>query len=171
MPSHAEPREDAYQRFRRLMPKTQDLTLIVLKGHLLLEEQLQHFLDDLSRKPQALSDARLTFFQRWRLMQAITGHSHSDNIVRFVDGASRLRNRLAHHAEVLELEQAVDGLLNTFYEDEFYPPVSKRQRATELRNAFALTVAMVSGFTSGFLIGLGEPWMSKVIQREKSVRA
>src|SRR6185369_12433904 len=125
-------REDSYERFQRLMPRTQDLTLIILKGHLLLEEQLQQFLDDLSRKPDALKDARLTFFQRWRLTQAITGYSRTNNIGRFIEGASKLRNRLAHILEVADLDDAVDRLLMAFHQSDTCPTFSKGQRATEL---------------------------------------
>src|SRR5688572_17947526 len=52
-------------RFRRLMPKTTDLTLLVLKGHLLIEEELQAFLEMSVKEPKALDDARLTFIQKY----------------------------------------------------------------------------------------------------------
>jgi hypothetical protein len=54
--------EDPKRRFLRLIPKSNDLTLVVLKGHLLIEEQLDFFIERITREPKALNGARLIFF-------------------------------------------------------------------------------------------------------------
>ena len=46
--------EDADQRVRRLLPPLVSLELLVLKGHLLVEEQLQLFLETLRAFSQLL---------------------------------------------------------------------------------------------------------------------
>src|SRR6266542_454222 len=101
-------KEDAYERYRGLMPKSQDITLLVLKGHLLLEEQLDFFLEEFARNPSLLQKARLTFLQKLRLMQAFTGLSMRDELSKFVEQANIVRNQLAHSAEVGELDLKVD---------------------------------------------------------------
>jgi len=59
-----------YERFRRLLP-LRNLEFTVLKGHLLVEEQLQVFLEASCRHPGFLEDARLSFSQKARLTQAL----------------------------------------------------------------------------------------------------
>src|SRR5437660_7092438 len=93
-------REDSYDRYRRLMPRTQDLTLIVLKGHLLIEEQFDFFLEELSRQPKFLEQTRLTFMQKFRLTQALAGLGSRNELSIFVESINKLRNKMAHRAEI-----------------------------------------------------------------------
>ena len=54
---------DAFRRFLKLLPHGQDLALVILKGHLLIEEQIKPIISERVKKPEALSDARLTYYQ------------------------------------------------------------------------------------------------------------
>jgi hypothetical protein len=147
-------REEPYERYRRLMPKTQDLSLIVLKGHLLIEEQFDFFLEELSRRPQFLEQARLTFMQKFRLIQALSGLSRRDDVTKFVERINSLRNKLSHSAEVGQVEEIVDGAMKAMFEQEFFRPHSPRQRATFLRQAFAYAIASIHGHASGFTVAV-----------------
>jgi hypothetical protein len=147
-------REEPYERYRRLMPKTQDLTLIVLKGHLLIEEQFDFFLEELSHQPELLEQTRLTFMQKFRLMQALSGLAREDEICQFVERINKLRNKMAHAAEVGALNDMVDDALRAMFRDEFFPPQSARERAKFLRQSFALAIAFVRGHADGFTIAV-----------------
>src|SRR5674476_171882 len=70
--------ESQYQRFCRLLPPLVNLELLVLKGHLLVEAELQYFLEAVSRHPNSLEDARLSFIQKVHLVQALGGWPRSD---------------------------------------------------------------------------------------------
>lgn len=48
-----------------------DRQVILLKGHLLIEEQLQAFIESKLRHPEAISDARFAFHQRLALAKAL----------------------------------------------------------------------------------------------------
>jgi hypothetical protein len=65
--------EDFEDRFRRHLPKLKDLTLIVLKGHLVIEEAVNRFIGSLLPNPDALPSGPtgLTCFQRMRLLRAL----------------------------------------------------------------------------------------------------
>ena len=52
---------DAFRRFLKLLPHGQDLALVILKEHLLIEEQIKLIINERVRKHESLSDARLTF--------------------------------------------------------------------------------------------------------------
>jgi hypothetical protein len=148
------PNDELLARFQRLMPRSRDLTLVVLKGHLLIEEQLHEFLRVLARFPDDLERARLSFAQHRNLVQALCGYPKDDHVGRFIDAANALRNRLAHAADVDDLAVRVDTLLAAFYEEEFEPPTTDAQRATMLRHAFAYTCGVLSGFARGFVAAL-----------------
>src|SRR2546421_690484 len=149
MPPHFDPNEDRFRRFKRLMPRGSDITLIMLKGHLLIEEELDIFLENISRAPKYLSEARLSFNQRLRLMQAIALYP-DDNLGRFVEGVGQLRNKLAHRAEVGNLNNAIDALLKILFEENYIEPKDARQRARFLKTALAFTCGVVNGYARGF---------------------
>ena len=60
--AYKEKTQSVMGRFFQYLPKS-DLTLIVLKGHLLLEESLNELFLRLLKLPSATDDARLTFIQ------------------------------------------------------------------------------------------------------------
>ncbi len=59
------------ERYMRILPPTTDLTLLVLKGHLLIEEQLNLFLETELKHYSILKDARLTFLQKLKIVQSM----------------------------------------------------------------------------------------------------
>lgn len=66
----ATPPEDFVTRFRRHLPRSNDLILIVLKGHLLMEEVLDGLIFEQLLNPAALDQVRLTLFERLRRARA-----------------------------------------------------------------------------------------------------
>jgi hypothetical protein len=142
--------ETEYEHFRRLLPPLVNLELVVLKGHLLIEEQLQEFLRATSRHPKSLDDARLNFMQTAHLVRALGGLLYNDHSLwSLVVDLNKLRNRLAHRLEPGDIAAAVDSILRNYWQGEFKKPTSPRQRATRLRQTLALNIAMLSGFASG----------------------
>jgi hypothetical protein len=63
---------DFDDRFRRHFPRrSNDFTLVVLKGHLLLEESVNRLLAALLSEPEAIEGANLRFYQKLCLIQAL----------------------------------------------------------------------------------------------------
>ena len=142
--------ETEYERFRRLLPPLVNLELVVLKGHLLIEEQLQGFLRVTSRHPKSLDDARLSFMQTAHLVRARGGLLYQDrSLWTLVVDLNKLRNRLAHRPEPGDIAADVDCILRNYWQGEFKEPTSPRQRATRLRQTLAFSIAMLSGIASG----------------------
>ena len=105
--------EDDAQRFVRLMPEG-DLTLVVLKGHLLIEEQLYVLLERRVAAPNKLRGLRLRFPQLVELAQALYGGDDLERIGRVCFALNTLRNDLAHRLESAELQAKIMGLERTF---------------------------------------------------------
>jgi hypothetical protein len=85
-----------------------DVEMILLKGHLLIEEQLVAFIKSAVPNPDALKDTKLSFHQRLAL-----SHALHHNPERFgygwvwpsIKAVNTLRNKLAHTLESPELEK------------------------------------------------------------------
>ena len=137
---------DLYGRYKRLIPRTTDLGLLILKGHLLVEEQLDAFVEANCERPSDLKDARLTFHQKMRLCQALGGWPKDDPLWRFVVQLNSVRNKLAHNLDFPALVAEVDRLLLTFHQEEVPDPITDRRRATILRQTIGLSCAYLKGF-------------------------
>src|SRR5436305_42925 len=97
---------EVFKRFARLMP-TKDLTLIVLKGHLLVEEQMDKFIENSLREAAAPFDSLgLPFKRKWKFAKQL--HRPRDlfpEIWGSVNDLNELRNVIAHNPEVADLAQ------------------------------------------------------------------
>lgn len=91
-----------------------DLTLIVLKGHLLIEELLFTLVERKMDAPVNLRDARLRFPQLVHLARAIYGGEELNKVSRVLLAVNSLRNDLAHRLESDDLGRRIANLENTF---------------------------------------------------------
>lgn len=107
--------DPGWLRIEKHFPEGADLTLQVLKGHLLVEELLREILGLLLAHPDALKGNRGTSFECHQvicLVQAISTHSTDEPWI--WDAAKRLngiRNDLAHNLEPKALNEKVLRLI------------------------------------------------------------
>lgn len=139
--------EEEEERIKRLLPRTKDLTLVILKGHLLIEEQLEACLRQEFKGLNAFYEARLECFQKICLVKALYGDSKSSlwtNIFKF----NSFRNKLAHSLEP-NIIQAIDAWIATETDEEdFKSCKDDRERAKYLRSFVAFTCGQLSGMRS-----------------------
>ena len=81
-----------------------DISMIVLKGHLLVEQLLTSLLSHHCHYPGQLREARLRFPQKVALVKAIVILPFPDELWRFLELINHLRNDIAHKLEP-ELKQ------------------------------------------------------------------
>ncbi len=133
-------------RWKRLLHFTDDAVLTILRGHLLIEEQLQGIIDECVHDPSCLEDARLTYFQKLRLSQAIAGFFLP--VVWEVAGqVNTIRNYLAHNADSAELDVKLEALFSLCSKSEHYRTVQEATGSTlRLHLTFRNTLASLSAF-------------------------
>jgi len=115
------------------MRKTSDLTLIILKGHLLIEEQLNDFFDRCAMYPRVLDDARLSFAQKLRVVRAFCAVPNDSIGWLLADKLNKLRNKISHHVEVPDLAALVDAFV-AIPKLTILPGLSKPSRALLLKS-------------------------------------
>jgi len=91
---------------------TRDVDLLVLKGHLLVEQFLTSLIESYCWKPDFLEDARLSFFNKVKLARCFVMHPmHDDSIWDNVECLNRLRNELAHKWKIEKRENLIRNFL------------------------------------------------------------
>jgi hypothetical protein len=102
---------DFEDRFRRHFPRrSKDVALVVLKGHLLLEESVNHLLASLLRQPEAIEGANLRFHQKLCLIKAL--FRVDPHMMEAAEKLNTMRNRLAHHLDYPQTEALVRDFLS-----------------------------------------------------------
>lgn len=74
--------DELLTRFKKHYPKGRDLTLIILKSHLLVEERVNQLIDASFPKPEFIYKARFGFLQRLRVLQALRGDAEFHALLR-----------------------------------------------------------------------------------------
>ena len=102
------PNTEAILRLVKHLPSLDDTTLIVLKGHLLIEEQLISILESSLRYPKALDETRLTFAQRLSLVKALKYRDKNSWVWEAIAQLNAIRNDLAHKLEPARLNEKME---------------------------------------------------------------
>ena len=132
-------REDRFfAAFNRDLPYAND----VLKGHLLCEELLWEIVLSVCRDKDVVKDARLTFAQKLRLVQAI--HGQALPIWSGLEKLNKVRNELAHGLATEKLDVRVDEFVA--HAKKAYPATTdwSEERAHNLRLAIVVTNGYLS---------------------------
>lgn len=86
-------------RVLKHLPEEGDESLIVLKGHLLIEELLFTIVSRSSALPAALEDARLSFFNLACVAKALVFEERTSYLWEAIFALNALRNVYAHNLE------------------------------------------------------------------------
>ena len=144
VPAHAHPH---LLRVILHLSQTDDPTLLVLRGHLLLEELINAAIAASVRDSRHLTSARLSYAQSLALLKAIVGVHPADRSWAFLTRLGVLRNALSHRLEVPALERDMDALI------AIVAPAPKGAivKGQERTYRFTLAVAFVAGRLTSLL--------------------
>jgi len=127
------------------LDKADDPILVILRGHLLVEERLRRILARLSRAPEELKTLRLSFHQVLYLCRAVIGR-HDEPAWGFMKRLNEARNRIAHRLDPGDLDKLLGALAAELW------PKRRNRLATRLgrfRTAVVFTCAYLDAIGGG----------------------
>ncbi len=101
-------------RYDEHMPDTEDLSLIVLKGHLLIEEMLIDIRDKLLPNAEYLDSINIGFYQLLSVVRSAVESKHDHKSWDLIIEFNKLRNKLIHNLEPPKLESLLTQLFNLY---------------------------------------------------------
>lgn len=104
-------RSSLISRFTMDMTKIDDEHLYLLRGHLLIEEQLRELINSKSKKPDAFNEARLSFNQVLCIAKALYWKKDSDWLWEGITILNNARNSLSHKTKHEKLDGYIDAFL------------------------------------------------------------
>ena len=139
-----------------LLPE-RDLPLIVLRGHVLIEELMTELIDQLSKKPEAVKKAGLSYYQKLCIVHAVFGDIK--NVPTFYDcieNLNTLRNRYSQDLAPEDIRRDVIAFIHLFLNDEGHPVVPPDDKFTDedvvrhLRKCIVMLLIGLQGALEGY---------------------
>jgi hypothetical protein len=150
------PFRDSTERFAKHLPRGKDVTLIVLKTHLLAEVELNELLELRLPHPEALYQSRFTFIQRLCILEAISADPEIHLLARAMASLNAIRNSLAHQLEAPNFQvAAADFIHHAFYaaydassrqRKARYVPKKKDFTLNSLKSASAIVIGLLARY-------------------------
>ena len=102
--------DERSKRYEALLPNSDDVSLVVLKGHLVIEEMLFEIAAAHCSSPEHLANARLTFAQLLQVTQALVKLPVGSKVWQAALMLNGIRNSLVHNLEPKEIENRLMAL-------------------------------------------------------------
>ena len=135
-----------YKHLLAHLPVVKDPTLVILRGHLLVEELLDEVLKAWLKDPSVLPDARLTFHQKMKLSKGIISGNGGGFTWKPVDLLNQLRNKISHRLSPHDLELKIDEFLKCVYPEDYSEiPSDIYSKSKAMRKAIIFHCAFLSG--------------------------
>ncbi len=91
--------EQAFSKYREFVKNGDEVSLLVLKGHLAVEELLTAIVKTILGSNEEINDARLSFHQKRLLAKAGAGRNSQDTVWKILEAINSLRNDIGHNLE------------------------------------------------------------------------
>jgi len=148
--------DEQWDRYRQLLPKSDDTSLVVLKGHLIIEEMLYAIAQEHCADPESLVKAKLTFSQLLYVVRAVVKLPIGDSCWEAINLLNGIRNSLIHNLEPKELESRLHALQGMCeLKDEPLPPKyvkpTEPARIAESCICFIIGQLQVIGIVAAFI--------------------
>jgi len=167
--------ETAIARHKAHLPDGNDLTLLILKGHLLVEECVDELIEVSCPEPKAIFDGRAPMFHmKVRIARAMTTHVMFPGLWPMVDALNTLRNDLAHRLDSPELVNEVVEFMNLRQSNmgvlsDTGPATDANWSLERLRSDISLLIAQLYARAAGIrqVVKKLEPWKAMIDEMNK----
>ena len=104
----------AFRRFLTVLPHGKNQDLVLLKAHLLIEEQVRQIVDERLKNPSALIDTRIDCHQAICLAQSFFPVDFQPWLWSALKKLNKIRNDIAHKLEPKGLDDKIKDFVASF---------------------------------------------------------
>lgn len=123
----------------------QDMEMILLKGHLILEQTVNQLIDIHVKDPKRIDSMNLMFARKIELLSALIGHQFSEHYEHLKE-LNKIRNKVAHE---LFFDKYHEDLKSWACSVNMYTP-----KTLDRKRTYKNSVIKAFSFLSGLLIGM-----------------
>jgi hypothetical protein len=138
------------RRYLEHMPEGDDVTLIVLKGHLLVEELLDRTICTVVAHGDLLDEARLSFVQKTLLARAMCWTKRDSDMWDLVTSLNTLRNDLVHQLDSTKFEDRLRRVLQAHLSSIEDSEDRDQMQAETVPNQLRFAIVYMMGFLGSY---------------------
>lgn len=142
--------EEMKERIQAVFGALDESVLIVLKGHLLIEEMLDAIIRTFVFHPDYLDGARLSFSQKLHIARSMSLDEHNNGMWEIALRINSLRNELAHSLESDKRERKTKAVLDAYFAEATEAEHVKLVRDHEESVQLAFAASFFIGFLGSF---------------------
>ncbi len=140
--------------FKKHMPRTKDIALITLKGHLMAEDILDQIIIFHCISPKSYKDMNLSFSKKICMCEAILGKGILGNLAEMLNCLNSLRNELAHTLEDKKLEVKLSKFIESVNGEGCTLLKDSNLRSKQLKASISYMLGFMSAFESVIFLEL-----------------
>lgn len=139
------------ERHKAHLPEGKDLTLLVLKGHLLVEEGLEELISVSCPEPEHILKSTAGFAMKARIAQSLTGHLIYRGLWPMIEALNTLRNDLAHKLDSPKLNERILNFMDQrrthmqVLSDPLSVPKDQEVDVGQLRTDISILIGQLTG--------------------------
>jgi hypothetical protein len=141
-------KERNLQRMAEHMSHVDELALVVLKGHLLLDEHLEGIIKGFVFHPSYLEDANLRFGQKVAVARSMSLDEYTNRVWDLILAINGLRNELSHSLTSARRQQRFERVKTLYL--EINTETTAEDRAAPDYQVASYAVALALGFLGSF---------------------
>lgn len=142
--------KDTLERVGAHLYFADDIVLVVLKGHLLIEEALTTIIRKSVHHGEFVDEANLRFYQKVQIARSLSLDEHQNEMWGLVLGLNRVRNDMAHALEHPKVADHISDLRNRYFQAfanvEEIQANKKEPDEQILKDLIVATLGFLSGF-------------------------
>ena len=124
--------------------------LVVLKGHLLIEESLNNIIENFIYHPDKLKNANLSFYQKIHIAKSMSIAQENNTMWQLIEKLNSLRNDFAHNLTSDKRNHKIQDI-RKLYEDEVKGSAFENDwYSNDLATFISLIVSFCLGFLTSF---------------------
>ena len=133
-----------------ILPEEKGYEYLILKGHLLAEEEMLNYIERAMPNPTPIIEGRFSFYQLVQIVEALRPTGADSWLWESLRKLNRLRNEMAHNLQPQGLEQKMNELAKIVEQDTSLDIFrTKSDKKETLRSAITLIVGNVYALPQG----------------------
>ncbi|MFV0543422.1 MAG: hypothetical protein ACK5L8_07025 [Marinicella pacifica] len=138
--------KDLKRLIKHLPLNSKSKTLLILKGHLIIEDLLRQYLDSRFQSPKELNKCRLSFSQLLYLVKSFFKPKPNEWFWKAAIDFNSIRNDLSHQLEPDNVNSKINDFVNKVYSctDFKIKPIDNSDEYLKLANAISILYLTIS---------------------------
>ena len=125
-------------------------SLVVIKGHLLIEESLNFIIENFVHHHDFMNKANLSFYQKLNIARSMSLSEQNNSVWLLIEKLNTLRNDFAHRLNSEKREEKIKLIISLYNSEMKGDEFEKDWKNEDLPTFLSFVVSLCLGFLSSF---------------------